>query len=108
MAQSTETARGARRNGAMRTNVRARANDVLDDFAELSKDFTRLADAAGKAAKAEVATAGQRVRSLSGDLTTRARDSASMVTERVREHPGAAIGITLGAGVLLGLLLSRR
>ena len=52
MAQSMQSEQ--RRNGAMRHNVRARANDVLDDFAELSKDVSRLADAAGKAARAEV------------------------------------------------------
>jgi ElaB/YqjD/DUF883 family membrane-anchored ribosome-binding protein len=26
----------------------------------------------------------------------------------VRQHPGAAMGISLGAGLVLGLLLSRR
>lgn len=105
MAQTMQT---QRRNGAMRHTVRARANDVLDDFAELSKDVSRLADAAGKAARAEVNTASNRVRSLGSDLTQRARDSAGYAVTQVRERPGAALGITLGAGVLLGLLLSRR
>jgi len=108
MAQSMESTRHHRRNGAARGQMRARANDVLDDVAELSKDVSRLADAAGKAARAEVATAGKKARLFSADITHRARDSASYVSAQVREHPGAAIGVTLGAGVLLGLLLSRR
>ena len=106
MAQTMNTA--TRRNGAMRHNVRARANDVLEDFAELSKDVTRLADAASKAARAEVGAATSRVRHFGGGLSERARNSATYAAERVREHPGAAIGVTLGAGVLLGMLLSRR
>lgn len=105
MAQTMQT---QRRNGAMRHAVRARANDVLDDFAELSKDVSRLADAAGKAARAEVNTASTRMRSLSHDLTERARHGADYAVTKVRERPGAALGITLGAGLLLGLLLSRR
>ena len=106
MAQSMQAEQ--RRNGAMRHNVRARANDVLDDFNELSKDVSRLADAAGKAARAEVKSAGKRVRHMRDTVGERARNSASYAAEQVREHPGAAIGVTLGAGVLLGLLLSRR
>jgi ElaB/YqjD/DUF883 family membrane-anchored ribosome-binding protein len=103
-----EAARHQRRNGAMRGAVRARANDVLEDFAELGKDVSRLADAAGKAARAEVTHATKRVSHLGTDLTARARGGATYVATQVREHPGAAIGVTLGAGVLVGLLLSRR
>jgi len=106
MAQTMQPSQ--RRNGAMRHTVRARASDVLDDFAELKKDVSRLADAAGKAARAEVTTAGKRVRHIGVDLSERARSSVDYATTQVREHPGAAIGITLGAGLLLGLLLSRR
>lgn len=108
MAQSMQSARETRRNGAMRHNVRARASDVIDDFNELSKDVTRLADAAGKAARAEVNTAGKRLRTIGEDVSTRARSGVTYAADQVREHPGAAIGVTLGAGVLLGLLLSRR
>jgi len=109
MAQSMQqSTRAQRRNGAMRHNVRARANDVLDDFAELSKDVSRLADAAGKAARAEVTTAGKRVQGIRETLSVRARDGATYAVEQVRERPGTALGVSLGAGVLLGLLLARR
>ncbi|HRE42935.1 MAG TPA: hypothetical protein PKY87_03070 [Terricaulis sp.] len=108
MAQLMETTRHQRRNGAMRNAVRARANDVMDDFSELKKDVSRLADAAGKAARAEANHAGQKVRLFGGDIRQRASDTVERVTTEVRAHPGAALGATLGAGVILGLLLSRR
>lgn len=108
MAQLMETHRHQRRNGAMRNAVRARANDVMDDFAELKKDVSRLADAAGKAARAEASHARQKVTMLGGGIRQRASETADYVTSQVRERPGAALGATLGAGVILGLLLSRR
>jgi hypothetical protein len=52
MAQAFDTVR-SKRNGAARDALRARATDVMDDFAELRKDVGRLADAAGKAARAK-------------------------------------------------------
>jgi ElaB/YqjD/DUF883 family membrane-anchored ribosome-binding protein len=106
MAQ-TDTVRG-KKNGHARGAVRARANDVLEDFSELRKDMNKLAEAANKAARAEVKHAGQRLGTIGKDLRTRASDSADYAVEKVREHPGAALGITLGAGFLIGVLLARR
>lgn len=107
MAQMDTHMRG-KKNGHARTAVRARANDVLDDFTELRKDMSRLADAANKAARSEVKHAGQRLEVLSKDLRGRANEGAGYAVEKVREHPGTAMGISLGAGLLIGLLLSRR
>lgn len=97
-----------RRNGAARTQLKARASDVMDDFAELRKDVNRLADAANKAARAEVKYAGKRLNTVSGELRSRASESVNYATEQVRTHPGAAVGISLGAGLLLGMLLTAR
>lgn len=111
MAQSMESgARGSRRNGHMqaRSALKSRTSDVLDDFTELRKDMSRLAEAASKAARAEVKGAGHRLEAIGKDMRARAGDSASYVTEQVRTHPGAAIGASLGAGLVLGFLLSRR
>lgn len=108
MAQSLESGMRGKRNGHARTALKSRANDVLDDFSELRKDMTRLADAASKAARSEVAHAGKRLEGLGRDMRTRASEGANLAAEKVREHPGAALGISLGAGLLLGLLLSRR
>ncbi|MEZ5972076.1 MAG: hypothetical protein R3C31_09745 [Hyphomonadaceae bacterium] len=107
MAQLDTTMRG-KKNGYARSALKARTTDVLDDFAELRKDMTRLADAANKAARYEVKHAGHRLESLGKDLRTRAKDGAGFTVDRVREHPGAAIGISLGTGLLIGLLMSRR
>lgn len=97
-----------RKNGAARAALKARATDVLDDFAELRKDVNRLAEAANKAAREEAKQAAKRFDGLSTDVRTRATESVSLAADKVREHPGAAIGISVGAGLLLGLLLSRR
>jgi ElaB/YqjD/DUF883 family membrane-anchored ribosome-binding protein len=107
MAQLDTSMRG-RKNGHARGALKARANDVLDDFVELRKDMSRLADAANKAARTEVKHAGHRLESIGKDLRTRANDGAGYAVEKVRAHPGAAVGVSLGAGLLIGLLLSRR
>lgn len=107
MAQLDTSTRG-KKNGHARGALKARANDVLEDFSELRKDMNRLAEAANKAARAEVKHAGHRLETLGKDMRVRASDGAGYAVEKVREHPGAAVGISLGAGLLLGLILSRR
>lgn len=108
-----------RKNGAARTALKARASDVMDDFVELRKDVNRLADAANKAARAEVKHAGKRISIATGGIRERASETvdavreraaetAEQAAERVRAHPAAAVGISLGVGVLLGALLTRR
>lgn len=105
-----------RRNGAARTALKARANDVMDDFAELRKDVNRLAEAASKAARAEASkqfntvsgSIRERANETVGALRERASETAGQAVERVRAHPGAAVGISLGAGLLIGMLLARR
>ena len=102
-AQTTE-----RRNGHARSALKSRTHDVLDDFASLRKDMSKLADAANKAARDEVKHAGQRLENLGRDMRSRATERADLAVEQVRSHPAAAIGISLGAGLVLGMLLSRR
>jgi ElaB/YqjD/DUF883 family membrane-anchored ribosome-binding protein len=109
MVQASENlGRGSRRNGAARTALKARTNDVIGDFAALRKDMGRLADAATKAARKEMKTAGHRLERFGRDMRTRASDGAHYVSEQVRTHPTAAIGLSLGAGLLIGLLLASR
>lgn len=107
MAQLDTSMRG-KKNGHARVALKARANDVLDDFSELRKDMSRLADAANKAARDEVKHAGHRLELIGKEVRTRANDGAGYAVDKVREHPAAALGISLGAGLVLGLLLSRR
>jgi len=104
MAQSMEGF--ARRNGAARGALRSRAQDVADDFAELRKDVGRLADAANKAARSEVHHAQMRLDRATQQVRARAQGGVDYMSDKVRTHPGAAIGISLGAGLLIGILLS--
>lgn len=108
MAQSLELATRGRRNGSARGALKSRAHDVLEDFAGLRQDMSKLADAASKAARAEVKQAGKKLETIGRDLRGRATSSADMLVEQVRARPVAAIGATLGAGLLLGLLLRGR
>ena len=108
MNQASENVGRGRRNGAARGALKARTNDVLGHFADLRKDMGRLADAASKAARHEVSSAGHRLELMGRDLRARAGNTANHVSEQVRGHPGAAIGISVGAGVLIGLLLRDR
>lgn len=109
MAQALEAGLRGRKNGhAARGALKSRASDVLDDFAELRKDMTRLADAANKAARDEVKSAGRKLEGMGRSLRTRATNGATYAVEQVREHPAAAVGGAIGVGLLLGFLLSRR
>lgn len=108
MAQALDTGTRGRKNGHARTALKSRTTDVLDDFTELRKDMSRLAEAANKAAREEVKHAGKRLEGLGRDMRSRAAEGSEYAVEQVRSHPGAAIGISLGAGLLLGMILSRR
>jgi ElaB/YqjD/DUF883 family membrane-anchored ribosome-binding protein len=106
MGQSYE-ARG-RRNGGAREAFRTTAEEVMEDFAELRRDVSKLVDAAGLAARGEVSETRDRIERLGRGVRDKALDRASSMADQVREHPGAAVGATLGIGVLIGLLLSSR
>jgi ElaB/YqjD/DUF883 family membrane-anchored ribosome-binding protein len=108
MAQAFEIAGRGRRNGAARSALKARTHDVAGDFAALRKDMGKLAQAATKAAQNEVRNAGHRLELLGRDISGRAGEGMSYVSGQVRAHPGIAIGASLGAGLLIGLLLSTR
>jgi ElaB/YqjD/DUF883 family membrane-anchored ribosome-binding protein len=92
-----------RSNGALK----ARAASVMHDVEELRKDVGRLADAASEAAEVRVRSTGRRLSRMSRKAQTRMTEGAEYVSEQVREHPGVAIGASLGAGLLIGMLLSR-
>jgi ElaB/YqjD/DUF883 family membrane-anchored ribosome-binding protein len=108
MASMDTGARGRRNGHAARNAFKARTTDVLDDFTELRKDMSRLAHAANKAARDEMKSASRKLQDIGRDLRTRADEGAQQAVESVREHPGMAIGASLGAGLLLGFLLARR
>ncbi len=107
MAQASERLVRGKSNGAARGALKSRADDVMEDFAELRKDVGRLYDAANQAARSEMRFARSRVGQLTADLRNQASERAELLGEQVRTHPYAAIGASLGVGVLLGLMLRR-
>ena len=107
MAQTSERVLRGKSNGAARGALKSRSDDVLEDFAELRKDVGRLYEAANQAARSEIRFAKNRVGQLTEDLRGQASERAEYVSEQVRLHPYAAIGASLGVGLLLGLLAKR-
>ncbi|MFT3729018.1 MAG: hypothetical protein QM759_14435 [Terricaulis sp.] len=105
MGQSYESARG-RKNG--RDALRTTADDVMEDFAELRRDVGKLAEAAGHSARQQVEDTRERLERLGKGVRDSTYERVDLVTDKVRAHPGAALGATLGVGVLIGLLLSPR
>ena len=107
MPQVHEDTRG-RRNGRAREALKARATDVMDDFSTLQRDMSRLASAANKATRAEVHSAGKRLENIGRQMRQRTASGISYVGDQVRSRPLATMGATLGAGLALGLFLTRR
>jgi ElaB/YqjD/DUF883 family membrane-anchored ribosome-binding protein len=107
MAQASERLTRGKSNGAAREALKSRADDVMEDFEELRKDVSRLYDAANQAARSEIRFAKNRVGQLTSDLRDQASERAEYLGEQVRAHPYAAIGASLGVGLLLGLLAKR-
>lgn len=108
MAQASERLVRGKSNGAARGALKSRTEDVIDDFAELRKDVGRLYEAANQAARSELRFAKNRVGQLTADLRSQASDRAEYLGEQVRTHPYAAIGASLGVGLLIGILMKRR
>lgn len=104
---STHSING-RRNGAARRAVKSRAGDVVEDIEDLRKDISKLATAVSKAARAEADSASDQIRGFSHTIKSRARDGASHLHDQVRAHPAAALGASLGIGLIVGMALTAR
>ena len=53
-------------------------------------------------------SAREKLAGLDDAVIDRAKDAARAADDYVREHPWGAVGIAAGAGLLIGLLVSRR
>lgn len=105
MAHAEPISRTAKRmNGALR----ARTDDVMQDFVELKKDMAKLADAATKAVRREVRSAKDQLTDVRHSIQERAQNSVENVAGQVRERPLAALGVAAGAGIAIGLMLKLR
>jgi ElaB/YqjD/DUF883 family membrane-anchored ribosome-binding protein len=78
-------------------------------------------DHAGKRLRDVAAKAGEKVQKFAdklnspeglnrayGEVEERASRAYGAVRERVKERPGVALGVAAGAGMLIGMLLTRR
>lgn len=97
MSESFNTTTGMQ--GADNGALKSSAATVMQDLDNLRKDVSRLAGAA-------TTTARERLGRLGKGVGTRATSSASYVGEQVRTHPTVALGLTLGAGLLIGMMLA--
>jgi ElaB/YqjD/DUF883 family membrane-anchored ribosome-binding protein len=86
-----------------------------NDLGTLAEDARALMTATADVAGEKVAEARKRLHSalesakeIAGNLRDKAVAGAKATDEAVHEHPYKAIGIALGAGVILGYLLTRR
>ncbi len=101
MPQSTAEARDQ-----LMTDLKA----VIDDAEELLK---ATAGAAGERASAARARAEETLRAAKEklanlDVVGHAKDAAKAADDYVHEHPWGAVGIAAVAGLLVGVLVSRR
>jgi ElaB/YqjD/DUF883 family membrane-anchored ribosome-binding protein len=93
---------------AQRANREEISEAVRHAAAKLSQDLARTAQDAQDAA-AEFATAvGHSAQDFGGQAMTQARGATRTIQENMRAHPIAWGSAALGAGALIGLLLSRR
>jgi ElaB/YqjD/DUF883 family membrane-anchored ribosome-binding protein len=89
---------------SMRKEYESRTDDVSDAVEGLRKEFGRRADDVRGAAE-----------DLKGEYEKRADQVRARVSESVddgrqavRKHPYTAVGVTLGVGIVAGLLLGRK
>jgi ElaB/YqjD/DUF883 family membrane-anchored ribosome-binding protein len=85
------------------------------DLGQLLEDAQALLDASADIAEEKVVAARQRLAEaldnssgMLDEIKERALAGAKATDETIREHPYQALGVALGAGLLLGYLLGRR
>lgn len=94
-------------NGAPDTTkqVTTEAFDRLKaDFGKLSEDVRTLLLDAGDAAKAESKHTIRKGKALAEDAAEQAMDAKAALEDKIRAHPLTAVGIALGAGILIAAL----
>jgi len=86
-------------------SVSTEAFDKLKgDFAQLSEDVKILLSDAGKAARAESRHTIRKGKALADDAAEQALDAKAALEDKIRAHPLTAVGIALGAGILIAAL----
>jgi ElaB/YqjD/DUF883 family membrane-anchored ribosome-binding protein len=85
---------------------------VVDDTEALLRDTSQAAGEGAHSARARMREtidhAKERLSTLEAEVMSRSRDAARETDRYVRSHPWQSIGIAAGAGLLLGMLITRR
>jgi ElaB/YqjD/DUF883 family membrane-anchored ribosome-binding protein len=93
--------------------------DLMDDLRKVVQDTEALlretegqigekADDARRRVQAALEGARTRLRTMQGSASEMGEQAVKVTEAYVRENPWQAVGIAAGAGLVLGLLLSRR
>lgn len=75
--------------------------------ATASQTGEKIEGARAKAAES-LRQARQRIAAAQSDAVREMREAAASADDYVRKHPWQAVGVAAGAGLLIGLLISRR
>ncbi len=93
-----------RANGASKTATA----EVKENLTTLRDDAKQLAGSIKSAAKEQIDHQREKIAGAGAEVADRAQTMFSHLEDQVRTRPAAALGITLGAGFLLGLMLAAR
>lgn len=93
-----------RANGTARTATA----EVKENLTTLRDDAKQLAGSIKGAAKEQLDHQRDKIVGASAEVADRAQTVFSHLEDQVRTRPAAALGITLGAGFVLGLIMSAR
>lgn len=111
MAQSASSSKTTGKD-ADAEQLGAQMEQLKDDIARISETLRAMAEESGQEAKARVARAASALRDRSRELASGVADELhefeARTTGAVRERPLTALAIAAGAGLLIGLLSSRR
>lgn len=87
-------------------------DDLSDQIKVLRKDISSLTGTIANLGKSKAAeltgTAREKTAETADEIAARARAMHAQANDFVTAQPGAALGIALGAGFLVGLMFSNR
>lgn len=100
-------------------DTEALATDLSDAVAAIRRDLAQVIETVGSLSKNRVQAAGDAARSEVAHLRDVASDKAAALQHRasvlttdtadlIRRNPGTSLAVVAGVGLLFGLLMSRR
>lgn len=81
--------------------------EIMEHVHAIREDFAALAGATGKLATGQFQKQAKRVGNLAGSAGEKAASYRDLLTDKVKDHPLASIGIAVLAGVILSSMRRR-